>query len=319
MCLINLHVQSIFASMKIIHIYSVFLVFISAFASAQDTKIRTPKLSGITNNNQPSPTKDAADLNKELTKLFKPPSTNEFILENGGIDQAENTYQQFVKLCSDLLANGGKARVASAKLVNRYRYPQGLSEELSGFDIRAKGIKKDFDKSIEEKWSLRNYYLAKKYVVYWETAMALMPEDPAFKQNFEIATQLVSEMGTLEDVKSKSKASLNNRLSSVKIPDAVRKDLNTENIFKKAFIAEGWNETISVIHLRDSDWKIVKHPNTGVILGRSQTASIATKNQSGECILYLFTIIQDYTGSGYQSNARRSSHNAVPMSCENMH
>lgn len=304
--------------MKIISFYSIFLVFISQFALAQNTKIRTPKLSGTANIDRPSPTKDAADLNAELGKLFKPPSTNEFNLENGGIDNAENTYQQYVKLCADLLANGGKARVASAKLANRYRYAQGLSEELSGFDVRAKGIKKDFDKSIEEKWSLGNYYLAKKYIVYWETAMALMPEDPAFKQNFEIATQLVSEMGTLDDVKLKSKASLNSRLSSVKIPAAVRKDINTENMFKKAFIAEGWNETIAVVHLRDTDWNIVKHPNTGFILGRSQTASIATKNQSGDCVLYLFTIIQDYNGSGYQSNARRSSHNAVPMACENL-
>lgn len=304
--------------MKIIQFYSILLVFSSQLVLAQNTKIRTPKLSSITNIDKPSPTKDAADLNTELGKLFKPSSTNEFNVENGGIENAENTYNQYAKLCADLLMNGGKARVASAKLANRYRYAQGLSEELNGFDVRAKGIKKDFDKSIEEKWSISNYYLAKKYVVYWETAMALMPEDPAFKQNFDIATQLVSEMGTLEDVKLKSKASLNSRLSSVKIPAAVRKDINTENMFKKAFMAEGWNEIISVVHLRDTDWKIVKHPNTGVILGRSQTASIATKNQSGECILYLFTIIQDYNGSGYQSNARRSSHNAVPMACENI-
>lgn len=284
-------------------------------ALAQNTKVRTPKLSGFSNMDKPSPTKDAADLNTELSKLFKPPSSNEFTVENGGIENAENTYQDYVKRCADLLANGGKERVASAKLVNRYRYAQGLSEELSGFDIRAKGIKKDFDKSIEEKWSISNYYLAKKYVVYWETAMALMPEDPTFAENHAIATKLVSEMGSLEEVKSRSKSNLNTRLESVKIPAAVRKDVSTENIFKKAFIAEGWNETIAVVNLRDTDWKIVKNPNTGVIIGRSQTASIATKNQSGDCILYLFTIIQDYTGSGYQSNARRSSHNAVPMSC----
>ena len=304
--------------MKITLFYTILLALFSQFVFAQNTKFRTPKLSGTAIIDKPSPTKDAADLNTELGKLFKPPSTNEFTVENGGIDNAENTYQQYAKLCADLIANGGKARVASAKLANRFRYAQGLSEELSGFDVRAKGIKKDFDKSIEEKWSLSNYYLAKKYVVYWETAMELMPEEPAFKQNFDIASQLVAEMGTLEDVKSKSKASLNKRLSDVKIPAAVRKDPNTENIFKKAFIAEGWNETIATVHLRDTDWRIVKHPNTGVILGRSQTASIATKNQSGDCILYLFTIIQDYNGSGYQSNARRSSHNAVPMACENI-
>ena len=164
-----------------------------------------------------------------------------------------------------------------------------------------------------------NYYLAKKYVVYWETAMTLMPEDPIFAENHAIATKLVSEMGNLEDVKSKSKANLNTRLENVKIPAAVRKDINTENIFRKAFMAEGWNETIAIINLRDNDWQIVKNPHTGVILGRSQTASIASKNQSGDCILYLFTIMQDYNGSGYQTNARRSSHNAQPMACDNMH
>jgi len=39
-------------------------------------------------------------------------------------------------------------------------------------------------------------------------------------------------------------------------------------------------------------------------MGRTQTASIATKNKKGECILYLFTIMQDY--------------NATLMACENV-
>ena len=285
---------------------------------AQNTKMRSSKIPGLPNVEKPSATKDAADLNKELSKIFKAPSTNEFSFENGGIENAENTYQQYVKWCADLIANGGRARVVSATIANRYRYADGLSEEMSGFDVRAKEIKKEFDKSIEEKWSLSNFYLAKKYVVYWETAMTLMPDDKVFPENHDIATKLVSEMGTLEQVKAKATANNNDRLLSVKIPAAIRKDANTENIFKKAFKEEGWNETISIVNLRDNDWKIVKNTITGVILGRTQTASIATKNQKGDCILYSFTIMQDYTGSGYQTNAHRSSHNAVPMACENI-
>jgi len=285
---------------------------------AQNTKMRSSKIPGLPKVEKPSATKDAADLNKELSKIFKAPSTNEFSFENGGIENAENTYQQYVKVCTDLISNGGRTRVVSATLANRYRYADGLSEEMSGFDVRAKEIKKDFDKSIEEKWSLSNFYLAKKYVVYWETAMTLMPDDKVFAENHSIATKLVSEMGTLEQVKAKANANNNDRLLSVKIPAAIRKDANTENIFKKAFKEEGWNETISIVNLRDNDWKIVKNNITGLILGRSQTASIATKNQKGDCILYTFTIMQDYTGSGYQSNAHRTSHNAVPMACENI-
>lgn len=125
-------------------------------------------------------------------------------------------------------------------------------------------------------------------------------------------------MGTVENAKTIAKNNAKARMAKVKIPVAARKDAATEALFKKAFAAEGWNETIMVVNLRDHDWSIVKHENTGAILGRAQTAAIAAKNKNGDCILYIFTIMQDYTGSGYQSTAYRRSHDVAFMACENV-
>lgn len=91
-----------------------------------------------------------------------------------------------------------------------------------------------------------------------------------------------------------------------------------KHYLKKVFNAEGWNETIMVINLRDQDWSIVKNEYTGAILGRVQTAAIVAKNKNGDCVLYIFTIMQDYNGSGYQTTAFRRSHDATFMLCENV-
>jgi hypothetical protein len=267
---------------------------------------------------QNSSKEDAAKLIKEMETVFKAPSPNEFNVNNGGISNAKQTYEAYVLLCSNFIATDAKSRISNAKKINRYRDCQGLTEEKSGFEVRAKQIKAEFNKSISQENSLTHYYLAKKYMTYWETAKNCMPDEILYAQNYTIASNLVSEMGDADKAKSKADGNLKERLSNVKIPDAVRKDANIEAIFKKAFANEGWNETILKINLRDNDWTIVKNQYTGAIIGRSQSAAIVSKNGKGDCILYSFSIMQDYTGNAYQANAHRTSHNANPIACENV-
>lgn len=268
--------------------------------------------------NQTKVVDDTNDLDVELNKLFNTPTTYEFYVDNGGIKNADNTYQQYVQFCSEFIVKNGKERVSSAKQANRYVHAEDLVVEMKGFNQRAQQIKSDLDNSVSEEGALANYYLGKKFITYWETAKTILPEEELFSSNYSLALKLVAEMGSIEQVKAKANANKKILLLKVQIPPAIRKDIGTENLFKQAFNAEGWNETILIVNLRDNDWQIVKNKNTGVIIGRTQTAAIASKNKNGECILYAFTIMQDYNGNSYQSIAHRSSHNADPMACENV-
>ncbi|MBL7912361.1 MAG: hypothetical protein JNJ41_14970 [Bacteroidia bacterium] len=259
---------------------------------------------------------DAAKLSAEMDKVFKAPTINDF---TGGQTSAESALNEYKTLASNFIATNSKQRVDNAKKANRFRsYSSSFSMEMNGFASTAKSIKESYNKSDVVNGAIGNYYLANKYVIYWETAKNSITDEKLFSDNYTIALNLFKEMGSVENAKAIAKNNAKARMAKVKIPVAARKDAATEALFKKAFVAEGWNETIMVVNLRDHDWSIVKHENTGVILGRAQTAAMVAKNKDGDCILYIFTIMQDYNGSGYQSNAYRRSHDATPMLCENV-
>lgn len=262
-------------------------------------------------------TKEANELSEEMTRIFKPLTASDFNVYNGGIKNAETTLASYQSSCSAFVSGGAQQRVLSAKKVERYRHPEELVEEMSDFDKRAEEIDLEFKKSISEENSLVQYYLAKKYQIYWETAKTILPDETVFANNYTIASNLVKKFGNVEAVKLKANENLNGRLANVKVPIAVRKDVTTEDIFKKAFLNEGWSEKVLKVNLLENDWTIVKNEATSAIIGRTQTAAIVSKNTNGACILYSFTIMQNYTGSSYQSNAHRFSHNGTPMSCEN--
>ncbi|MBK7668408.1 MAG: hypothetical protein IPJ32_14370 [Sphingobacteriaceae bacterium] len=257
---------------------------------------------------------DAAKLRHEMDVIFKAPSLNDF---TGGQSSAESALKDYKTLCSNFLSNDGKLRVDNAKKIDRFSYSSSFSMEMNGFASTASILKTGYNKSDTENGAIGYYYLVSKYLVYWETAKSSVPDEKLFSDNYTLAANLLKEMGSVETAKNIAKNNAKARMAKVKIPVAARKDVATETLFKKAFEAEGWNETIMVVNLREHDWSIVKHENTGVILGRAQTAAIAAKNKNGDCLLYIFTIMQDYNGSGYQSNAYRRSHDVTFMLCEN--
>lgn len=259
--------------------------------------------------------KDANDLGVEMDKIFKAPTLNDF---TSGQTSAENVIKDYKTLTGNFISNNAKQRVDNAKKANRYSHGQGLTSEMNGFDREVAEIKAEYNKSDTENGALGYYYLANKYLLYWETAKNCMPEEKLFSDNYTLIANLFKDMGSAETAKAIAKNNAKAKMAKVKIPVAVRKDAATEAIFKQAFLDQGWNETVLIIRLRDADWYIVKNEYTGAIIGRAQTAAIAAKNKNGDCILYIFTIMQDYTGSGYQSNAHRRSHDAAPMLCENV-
>lgn len=101
------------------------------------------------------------------------------------------------------------------------------------------------------------------------------------------------------------------------MPAAVRKDATMEQEFRTAFMNEGWNESILKINILSNEWTVVRNNVTGAITGRTQTAAIAARNQKGECILYTYTIMQEFDGSRYLP-AKRYSHDATYIACANV-
>lgn len=152
---------------------------------------------------------------------------------------------------------------------------------------------------------------------YWYGATTIFPGNPSIRQTYSEIRDTVKAFGSVENVWSIINKNYKNRGSKVFMPAAVRTDAALEADFRKVFEAQGWNETILKINLLTSDWIIVRHPVSGVITGREQSAAIAAKNKNGDCILYTFYIVQDYDGSRYLSS-RRASHNSNWISCENV-
>jgi hypothetical protein len=105
-------------------------------------------------------------------------------------------------------------------------------------------------------------------------------------------------------------------LARVRLKPALRSDAALEALFKKALEAEGWGEQILAVNLLDTDWHITKHPVTGAVLHRYQTAAMKTKNKAGKCLAYEFTMQQDFDGTKFQAVGRRSGHNATFMLCD---
>lgn len=266
-------------------------------------------------NDKNNTNKDAFDLSVEMDKIFKAPTLNDY---TGGQAIAEAAIKDYKTLTGNFISNNAKQRVDNAKKANRYRHGEGLTSEMLGFDKEVTEIKNEYNKSDTETGAIAYYYLANKYLLYWETAKNCMPEEKLFSDNYTLIANLFKEMGSVDAAKTIAKSNAKAKMAKVKIPVAVRKDAATETLFKQTFAAQGWNETILIINLRDTDWSIVKNEYTGVIVGRAQTAAIAAKNKNGDCILYIFTIMQDYNGSGYQTTAHRRTHDAAPMLCENV-
>jgi hypothetical protein len=154
---------------------------------------------------------------------------------------------------------------------------------------------------------------------YWEAASRC----PAFKRKADFAkvyqdiTATIQKVGSIDNAVQLAKKGEADRIKTVKMPAALTTNAAMEAEFRKAFEGAGWGETILKINLLDTDWHIERNELTGVILSRYQTAAIAAKQNTGRCMLYTFSIKQEYNGSGYGSS-RRDSHGSNEISCENV-
>jgi hypothetical protein len=151
-------------------------------------------------------------------------------------------------------------------------------------------------------WGLGTFTLiqdVKKQEAYFYAANVIYPNQPKIQKALEWCKKAVAQIGNVEEVLAKINKSEGDYLKKVKFPSAKVNDAALEAEFKKHFNAMKYDETITKVNIQSTDWTIDRNELTGVIVGRSKQAYIATKTPKGECYVTEFWIFQDYNGSGY--------------------
>jgi hypothetical protein len=180
----------------------------------------------------------------------------------------------------------------------------------------------DYIKEMEKEFVI-NVKIAYRELVgeetYWGAAHKVYPNMPEAAAVYKKAKDALAAAGSMEDVAAKAFKKRQDRLKNTFMPKAVVVSPALEAEFKEAFLNEGWNETIVKINITSREWNIVRHAVSGAIICRAQSAAIVAKQKNGNCILYDFTIKQQYTGSGYSSVSIRYTHDVYETEffCEN--
>lgn len=171
-------------------------------------------------------------------------------------------------------------------------------------------------------WGIGTFTLiqdVKKEEAYFYAANAIYPNQPTIQKALEWCKKAVAQNGTIDEVLAKIGKSNSDYLKKVKFPVAKVTDANLEADFKKIFNEQGWDEKITKVSIQSTDWVIDRNELTGVIVGRSKQAFIATKKPDGTCWVTEFWIFQDYNGSGY-GNFRNGTGNSYrsQLDCANV-
>jgi len=154
---------------------------------------------------------------------------------------------------------------------------------------------------------------------YWNAAQKIYPKMIEASEVYKTAKDALALLGSMDDAVAKANKKRQERLKNLFMPKAVVVNAALEAEFKEAFANEGWGEMIIKIHILTREWETLRNSLTSAIIGRTQSAAIVAKQKQGNCILYLFTIKQQYTGIGYSNLSSRYSHSVVENEflCEN--
>ena len=156
-------------------------------------------------------------------------------------------------------------------------------------------------------------------VAYWSAATKVYPDMKEAADVLKKATDALAAEGSMEAVAAKAFKKGQDRLKNTFMPKAVVVSAALEAEFKEAFVNGGWNETIIKINILSREWDIRRHAVSGAILYRIQQAAIVAKQKAGNCILYTYTIKQQYTGNGYSNVSSYYGHDVweTEFVCEN--
>lgn len=142
--------------------------------------------------------------------------------------------------------------------------------------------------------------------VYWTAAIRIIKNVPEAAEVQQLAAAAIQRIGTEQQLTDKIAAKQRELFKNRKMPAAVKKDADLEQKFKIHFakVLAGHekykDETIVKVNIVQSNWVIIRNQYTGVIVGRSISAAIATKKADGRYFVYDFAnYVEDYEGGKY--------------------
>lgn len=254
------------------------------------------------------------ETSKKLLMFFDP--SDSFIKYNYNSQESDSEKIQRVRNNNDSLQ---KYKALADKFLSEPYDKEWYNQRLSAILNKAKSFQSPAEKQkwpaglavnmhhLEDPnsmWSLGIFTIiqdVKKQEAYFYAANVIYPNQPTIIKAHEWCKKAVEQNGTVEQVLAKIGKSEGDYLKKVKFPPAKVNDAALEAEFKKHFNALKYNETITKVNIQSTDWVIDRNELTGVIVGRSKQAYIASKTPSGDCYVTEFWIFQDYNGSGYGS------------------
>jgi hypothetical protein len=169
---------------------------------------------------------------------------------------------------------------------------------------------------VQEMYGCLQYLLIRE--AQTDAAKQVYPNNPIFAKGHQKVQAAINRANQDGGIETRAKANAEKILREARVPAAITSNSAIEQEFKNAFAKTGWGETILKINLLNHDWTINRNELTSVIENRIQEAAIVTKNAKGKCIVYMFTIGQDYTGGGTYGSSYRFRHNGYEILCENV-
>jgi hypothetical protein len=245
--------------------------------------------------------------------LFKANTTTEF-RSAGNLDEDEKIHIAQLEAYNKRLQNILVNHMAGVETCKQYLTDRTGTAKNRALEYKSK-LTAAYDHRIVR--SLYREVLGEQS--YWSAAKQLYPNVEAFAEVHKLLTEIANMDGGLDGMLKKAAAKNAERLKNIFMPKALVVNAAIEAEFKEAFVNEGWEETIVKINLLSREWNIVRNNLTGAIICRIQTAAIVAKQKNGNCILYEYSIKQQYTGSGYSNISSRYAHGvlAAEFLCEN--
>lgn len=137
---------------------------------------------------------------------------------------------------------------------------------------------------------------------YWNAAQTIFPANTEFQSTHKMVQDTLASVGGKEKFGAIARKNIAERGRNVFLPAAKQTNAALDADFRAVFSRNYPSEKITKVNITSTEWTIVRHPVTGIITGRTQTAAIASKDKDGFCVYHFVRIIQEYDGSKYLSS-----------------
>jgi hypothetical protein len=149
------------------------------------------------------------------------------------------------------------------------------------------------------------YYELMLTQAYWDAARQVYPDESDFTKANDIASKLLTGLGTIEQVYALAEKSKEQKINDTRLPEPAVVDPALEKLFLDIFnenhAAEFKGKAIRAV-VTSKDWSVQRHEITGIITGRTRRAVIVYKTSEGKCYLTgNFFLHQEYIGSSFTS------------------